>query len=165
METGHFEQEIPASATAHAAPVCPPVTIGNEKHQAEEQIRTDDVPQKVSEAAPARAVRLSYSFRLPAAVMARSMVAGVREISISPQVEAASEEVVNHFYREIAREAAGSSEEDTVVVEPDVRTEPVLRSADQLYRTLFGDEAYNRQAMRSAIDVTLPVPPEAGNWR
>ncbi len=94
--------------------------------------------------------------------MARSAVGNGREIPNSLQVEAASEEIVNHFYREISVEASGNAEVDTVVVEPDARTAQILRSADQYYRMIFGDEAYNRHTMRSAIDVTLPVAPEAG---
>lgn len=123
-----------------------------------------------AEEVPGLAVQLSEGFRLPAVIMAQGLASNDGRNEVTQQVKAASDEVVNRFYGEIACEVSDRSvqeealpkdvgmEEDTVVVQPDAGTEQVRRAADELYRTLFGDEAYNRNMIHSAIEVTLPSP-------
>lgn len=103
----------------------------------------------------------------------------------SPQVRAASEAVVTQFYQEISRQAAlqatgkyepaqdepaqtdkpptaneiatnDDPELPTIVVEPNDATEQIRRNADENHRTFFGDDSYNQQTMRSAVEVMLP---------
>lgn len=119
------------------------------------------------------AVRLSNSFRLPAAAMA---LCEIRDESgsdrRSPEVIAAVDGIVNQFYHDIAVDAserilAGDSvnidespEGSTVVVEPDAESAEILRKSDQLYRLLYGSAAYNRNLLGSAIESTLPAAPD-----
>jgi hypothetical protein len=46
---------------------------------------------------------------------------------------------------------------DTTVIPPGPDVEQAREIANETYRTLFGDEAYNRQTMNSAIEVHLPA--------
>ncbi len=125
------------------------------------------------------AVQLSEKFRLPAGIMAQAMPIPEAGKTQSPQVQAASERIVSQFYQEISQQAAlptvGTDEavpvepvmpvevarsDDpgpaTIVVEPDRSTAQIRWNADESYRILFGDESYNQQTIRSAIEVTLP---------
>lgn len=112
--------------------------------------------------------------------MAQALPGPMAERTQSPEVRATSEAVVTQFYQEISQQAAlqaigkdgpaqpdkpptadevattGDPELPTVVVEPNDATKQIRRNADENYRIFFGDESYNQQTMRSAIEVMLP---------
>ena len=47
----------------------------------------------------------------------------------------------------------------TTVITPGESVDEACNRADEQYRTLFGEAAYNRQGMNSAIEVRLPEDP------
>ena len=119
---------------------------------------------------PARGIQLAENVRLPAAVMALAEFAKPTAEPIPPAVAAAQLEIVEKFYQEIAAEMAPPNisstpeleEATTVVISPSESVDDARHRADEQYRTLFGDAAYNRQGISSAIEVRLPENPGGG---
>lgn len=132
-------------------------------------------------AAQGIAIQLGKDVRLPSAIFARNNPdadAG----AISPALAAATKEIEDGFYREVAsgvadKPAHGHTRPDVALVaNPDAATDgpsTVILSetdvysarerADSIYRTLYGDAAANRNGMASAIEARLPVDPGSGN--
>ena len=116
---------------------------------------------------PACGIQLAENVRLPAAVMALAEIAKPTAEPVSPAVTAAQQEIVEKFYQEIAAEMARPNilptpeleEATTVVISPSESVDDARHRADEQYRTLFGDAAYNRQGISSAIEVRLPENP------
>ena len=85
----------------------------------------------------------------------------------------AEEDIAAQFYLEVARQAAGANgtsaverveeaEGPTVIVSPDADSAPALLRANERFRALFGNEAYNRSSMESTKDARLSMPLEMG---
>lgn len=120
---------------------------------------------------PAQGIQLAGDVRLPAAIMALAELAKPSAEPIPPAVVAAQREIVAKFYQEVAASVpppnispgvAEISEEiqtTTVVIPPSESVDAARHRADEQYRTLFGDAAYNRQGIGSAIEVRLPEVP------
>ena len=53
-------------------------------------------------------------------------------------------------------------EENTVVIKPGPAVDQARARANETYRALFGDEAYNRMIMNAAIEVMSSAPPASG---
>ncbi len=121
-------------------------------------------------------IQLGEDVRLPAALMNLSENGLLLDAhNVSPVVTAAREQIANSFYRELADHAlapatAGDartlpqhepSESDddasTVVIAAGPQVEVALERADEIYRVFYGDEAYNRYSMGSAVEVRLPA--------
>lgn len=116
---------------------------------------------------PGRGIQLAANVRLPAAIMAL----GSREMNVPghPPTPAddAAREIENTFYQELAATAGEPPDKPleadaTTVISPGREVETARARADEIYRSLFGDEAYNRQSMTSAIEVQLPEDSAAG---
>jgi hypothetical protein len=121
-------------------------------------------------------IQLGQDVRLPAALMNQS---GndllIDERSDSTKVTAAVEQIANSFYRELAGLAlAPATAEDvpvdpqhelsestddgnTVVIATGSQVEEARERADEIYRVLYGDDAYNRYSIGSAVEVRLPA--------
>lgn len=105
-------------------------------------------------------VRLADDVRLPAAAMPV-------DFKMSPVAEKMLKEIVDDYYREVAAavvpSAAGgpgdeaSSGDKTVVVSNGPVAESARQRADYRFRALFGNAAYNRMTMNSALEARLPV--------
>ncbi len=120
---------------------------------------------------PAQGIQLAGDVRLPAAIMALAELAKPTAAPIPPAVVTAQREIVAKFYQEVAASVPTpnispgvdeSSEEiqtTTVVIPPSESVNDARHRADEQYRTLFGDAAYNRQIIGSAIEVRLPEVP------
>ena len=125
--------------------------------------------------APGRAIQLGVDVQLPAALMVwdEPEMADSNE-EISPAVVEANQNIGDTFYQEIAAMVASqpvgsitpgvnnpqnTGADDTTVIPPGPEVDRARARADQQYQALFGDDAYNRQTMNSAIDVTLPAAP------
>ena len=119
---------------------------------------------------PAHAIQLAGDVRLPAAVMALAEIAQPSAEPVPPAVAAAQREIVEKFYQEVAVEMAPPNisphpelvDATTVVISPGEAVDNARHRADEQYRTLFGDAAYNRQGIGSAIEVRLPGNPGGG---
>jgi hypothetical protein len=129
-----------------------------------------------------RAVQLAANVRLPAALMDLAETAVDNRISVSPAADAAKRDIATAFYQRLASDAtagpawrqpspadrpdaaapeAGTA--DTGMIEPGPVADNASTLANESYRALFGDDAYNRQTMNSAIEVRLPVDSGGGD--
>ena len=143
----------------HTEPVCdsprPPL------------LDAESAPLTAAADIPARGIQLAENVRLPAAVMALAEITKPTAAPVPPAVAAAQREIVEKFYQEIAAEMARPNifptpeleEATTVVISPSKTVADARHRADEQYRTLFGDAAYNRQGISSAIEVRLPENP------
>lgn len=102
-------------------------------------------------------VRLADDVRLPAAALPV-------DFKMSPVAEKMLNEIVNDYYRELsaavvtdANEALEGEDEPTVVVSNGAIAEAARQRADYRFRALFGNAAYNRMTMYSALESRLPV--------
>lgn len=114
-------------------------------------------------------VRLARNVRLPAASFANSP-----DLFASPEIATANQEIENRFYRELLDQTlhtlrehsdpdVPSDETDgipidengekTVTVEPGVETDRALDRSDEAFRSLFGNDAYNRRKMDGAVEL------------
>jgi hypothetical protein len=120
-------------------------------------------------------VRLAPDVKLPAASFAKLEPRFQPNMPASPVVAAANQEIENDFYRELAGRAARTprpspdaldnsgeapgdnpGQDDTVVIGPGQDLEAALDRANEIYRSLFGNDAYNRRMVESSIEVNLP---------
>jgi len=110
------------------------------------------------------AVRLANDFPLPAAAF--SSFRNENPEHSSPEMRRAEEDITARFYSEIARQVAEppnasamerveDAEGPTVIVRPNADNARDLQRANERFRALFGNEAYNRAAMKSTIDARL----------
>ena len=125
---------------------------------------------------PAFGVRLADNVRLPAVILALSDSARDPNHKVPAPVAAAMQSIVDTFYQDLAasvREGiiagnptAGQSadgvaiapgSEDTVVIQPGPAVDQARARANETYRTLFGDDAYNRLTMNTALEVKPAV--------
>lgn len=83
---------------------------------------------------------------------------------------AANEEIVNSFYRELSERLSETpatrdgesptktdsrAEDNTVIVDEGPVVQDARERANQRFRTLYGNDAYNRLTMNAAIEQTL----------
>jgi hypothetical protein len=114
-----------------------------------------------------RGIQLTDDVRLPAAIMAENAPDTATRKMISPAAATANQEIANSYYRELLATAGsspatptpapGGGDETTSVIPAGAAAEKARNHADEMYRALFGDDAYNRQVMNSAIEVRLPA--------
>lgn len=137
-----------------------------------EETRESLNPKPGSEASPA--IQLGANVQLPAALMAQGTWASNPSLANSPAAMAANEEIVNSFYRELSERlseipptpngespaqppASGLQTVDaTLIVSEGPIIQDVRERANQRFRTLYGNEAYNRLMMNAAIESSLP---------
>lgn len=114
-------------------------------------------------------VRLGNKVRLPATAIARETA-----WFATPEIAAANQDVENRFYQNVLGLALDSlaksrsarkpkdqrpeipldeNGERTVTVEPGPETERVLQDSDEVFRSLFGNEAYNQRKLEGLMEV------------
>ena len=114
-------------------------------------------------------VRLGNQVRLPATAIAKGSAAFA-----TPEITAANQDLETRFYQNILHRTLGKRAESasrkkttyqeeeipldengerTVTVEPGPETEQVLQDSDEAFRSLFGNEAYNRRKMEGLMEV------------
>lgn len=113
---------------------------------------------------PIRTIQLAANFQLPVAMLPQAPAAN----HATTPVKDATRVIVDDFYRKLAErlpdgpssefheDTAPLPEDGNLVIQPDPESESVRKHADELYRTLFGDEAFGRMSMESAREVRLP---------
>jgi hypothetical protein len=108
------------------------------------------------------AVRLAHDVPLPAVILT------LNEEQIDPEnktpkpIKDAMKSIVDKFYTNLAESAAegdyvSKDPDGTLVVGKGPGVERAREEADQIYRALFGEEAYNRMTMDSVLESQLPV--------
>jgi hypothetical protein len=132
-------------------------------------------PQSISNH-QVRAIQLAENVRLPAVLMVPDPTETNLQCAPAPAVTAATRQIAGSFYQELAagtairpsaveKPVAGilqpsdtpADDDNTTVIEPGPVVENARSRANEAYRALFGDDAYNRRTMDSAIEVSLPV--------
>ncbi len=110
------------------------------------------------------AIQLADDVRLPAALMPHDTS------KESPEIAAARAAIGDRFYQELQETAAKeppSEADTTTVIHKSSATENALKRANEEYRALFGDEAFNRKTMDTHLEVKLPTledtPPESSH--
>lgn len=116
-------------------------------------------PQRKSPTPPSRAIRLGNDVRLPAALMHQTSVT-----TATPEIAAASRGIIDSFYQELsAVSSAGQAdsskveEDGTRIIPAGIDADKARNRADEAYRALHGNEAFNRHSLQSALEVRLPV--------
>jgi hypothetical protein len=79
------------------------------------------------------------------------------------------QEIVNTFYRDLSNHAdhvevgnspqvsnAQFTAEDTTMIHPGPAEQTAREKANQTYRALFGDSAYNQMTMTAVMEVQIP---------
>ena len=123
-----------------------------------------------SSANPAPGIQLADDVQLPAVIIALSDPNKDPQHKIPPPVAAAMQRIVDSFYQELAAsvrenpmgEDTKPTEADgleTVVIQPGPAVEQARANANEAYRVLFGDEAFNRLMMNAALEARLPKNP------
>ena len=149
---------LPATSAAHrdpadsSAPTKMAPALGADTRQSSKPPKTEPAASPAAQAV--QAVQLGDDVRLPAALMPQDTT------NRSPEVAAAVAAIGDRFYREIQEIAASENPNpatDTTVIHKSPATEQALKRANEEYRMLWGDEAYNRTTIDSHIEVNLPA--------
>lgn len=121
---------------------------------------------------PTRTIQLAGNFQLPAVLLAKSSPDGSKTHETKTPVESATQAIADGFYLDLAEHLPDDRSVDTTgnpaaeqvggntIIEPDSGSVSVRRHADELYRSLFGDEAFGRKGMESTLEVRLPESPD-----
>ncbi|MEI6654354.1 MAG: hypothetical protein WCP45_06265 [Verrucomicrobiota bacterium] len=122
-------------------------------------------------------IRLADNVKLPAVIIALSDPNRDPEHKLPQPVLDCMQGIVDRFYQDLAASAGNqagtaskppgtspdptapvtAADNNTVVIEPGPAVDKARARANEMYRALFGDEAYNRLTMNSALEVQLPV--------
>ena len=109
------------------------------------------------------AVQLAGNAKFPAVFMARVLPVADGDDAVNPAVKAAHEAISGKFYQDLAVNSTPvdpADDDGTVVIGSGPVLEGASAHADEQFRSLFGNEAYNRHAMDSAREVMLS--PDSG---
>lgn len=159
LTTSAPRAEQPAPQAMHASA---PAALGNVPHPPladRNRLAATPAPDSGSNTL-GRAIQLADNVQLPAVLMVQD-----RPTTTTPQLAAAISGIGDAFYQKLAASTAPgatSGTQDSAVIEPGPEVAQARDLANETYRALFGDEAYNRQTMNSVIEVQLPVTPGGG---
>ncbi len=117
-----------------------------------------------------KGIQLADNVKLPAVIFAISTAEKNPDRRIPAPVAAAMHGIVDSFYRDLMEGAAAANvgatsaasnattdTGDTLVIHPGSAVDRARERANQTYRALFGDAAYNQVTMKAVIDVQLPT--------
>ena len=90
-------------------------------------------------------------------------------LSAGGQVAAARSQIVDGFYADLFQQLVSDAEppeieidpetgEETVVIPPGYGDDSARQRANELYRTLFGQDAYNSKLLAAALESRLEAP-------
>ena len=115
--------------------------------------------QRISPTVSLQAIRLGNDVRLPAALMHQASATAA-----TPQIAAASRGIINSFYQELSvvssAEQVGSPQAEdggTQIIHEGPDADEARDRADETFRALHGNEAFNRHSLHSALEVRLPA--------
>ncbi len=160
----------PQAITTHAAPQ-PPTSPASAQTAG---IPHDSVPDLLTTptiegaATPVRsaknlsgapALRLADNLPLPAAIIAINNAKKDPAHPIEQPVLDAMQNIVDTFYQELAASVIGGqpTSDNTIVIQDGPLVDQARDHADESYRLLFGDEAYNRMTIDAVIESRLPA--------
>lgn len=130
---------------------------GSATRSAEEQ-DADDILVET----PLPAVRLADEVQLPAVILTLNEER-VDPDNLTPQpIKDAMNSIVDTFYQDLAKAAlegehAGQDPDGTYIIGKGSAVDRARDRANEIYRALFGEDAYNRMTMSAALEAQLPV--------
>jgi hypothetical protein len=133
-------------------------------------------PESTHESLP-KGIQLADNVKLPAVILAINAAERAPQKKIPAPVAAAMHGIVDTFYQDLAEsatKAAGDTSpqgpgavtdatvSDTIVIHPGPAVEQARNKANETYRALFGDAAYDRMTMSALMESQLPAGPVTG---
>ena len=110
-------------------------------------------------------IQLAEDVQLPAVIIALSDPNRDSEHKVPPPVSAAMQKIVDSFYQELAasvrveslavNSVTDADGQETIVIQRGPAVERACANANESYRVLFGDEAFNRLTMSSMLEARL----------
>lgn len=156
-------------------------SLPNGDKRVENESADVDLDSDAKTAQQAQALRLADDFALPSAMMHMAAIEAGHEGSgsMTPQIKAAVDHLVDDFYRDVAQvgelgpDATAETEvsaqeqsefntnnesaEVTRVIAPTEEAIQATEKANQSHQLLFGDEAANRFGVQSKLEARLPA--------
>lgn len=164
-------RKTPADGVARAEP-SPPLQprIRKPDRDSPESVADEPLEQAVADvpaAQPPVGLRLAPDVRLPVAAMPH-------DLKLSPIAQQALEQIVTDYYRDLAGGLKSPQSGDTPgepqmpleesatgeltrIITNGPATDDARRRADYRFKALFGNAAYNRLTMKTAMDLQAPV--------
>ncbi|NQX02319.1 hypothetical protein HQ447_16795, partial [bacterium] len=120
----------------------------------------------------AKGIQLAENVKLPAVILAVHAAENDPQGNYPEPVKAAMRGIVDTFYRDLADSAGAADAEgsaavapesgDTIVIHPGPAVEQARERANETYRALFGDAAFDRMTMHALMESQLPASPLPG---
>lgn len=113
---------------------------------------------------PLPAVRLSDDVQLPAVILTLNQDQADPE-NLTPQpIKDAMKSIVDTFYQDLAKAAlegdhVSQDPDGTYVIGKGNAVDRARDRANEIYRALFGEDAYNRMTMNAVLESQIPVEP------
>ncbi len=138
-------------------------TVGNH------ELPLHDLSSHSEPSSHAKGIQLAGDVKLPAVVLAINSTEKNPPNTVAEPLTETMQEIVNTFYRDLNGHAdrveTGRSlgvtntqviAEDIIVIHPGPAEQTAREKANQTYRALFGDSAYNQMTMTAVIEVQIP---------
>lgn len=134
-----------------------------------------DVPAATAEIIPEAnlesknpGMRLADNVPLPAVIIDLNTTMKDPERKIPQPIRDAMQAIVDTFYQDLAASVrdqpvgasgptAKTADDNTIVIEPGPAVDRARATANETYRALFGDAAYNRMTMNALLESKLPA--------
>jgi hypothetical protein len=138
-------------------------TVGNH------ELPLHDLSSHSEPGSPAKSIQLAGDVKLPAVLLAINSAEKYLSNTAAAPFTATMQEIVNTFYRDLSNHAdhvevgnspqvsnAQFTAEDTTMIHPGPAEQTAREKANQTYRALFGDSAYNQMTMTAVMEVQIP---------
>ena len=164
LDSSSLDRKSPPQARVDAA--SPPASDNSQEPIAGDALPSPELPNENPASTPPAGIRLADDVQLPAVILAINAVKHDPNSKLPAPVAAAMYAIVDTFYPDLAeasRQAgaeASPDEENTLVIKPGPAVDRARGRADETYRALFGDDAFNRMTLNAALEVRLPVNPD-----
>lgn len=149
-----------------ASPRTTPLESNDSKHQASDSVSGNEIPGMADDVLveiPLPAVRLADDVQLPAVILTLNEERA-DPANLTPQpIKDAMNSIVDTFYQDLAKAAVqgehvGQDPDGTYVIGKGSAVDRARDRANEIYRALFGDDAYNRMSMNAVLESQLPTP-------
>lgn len=172
---------------AHPAPVLgPALSSGTPDGQTETDMDTNEAPIRrwpggrypIATDRPLLAVQLGNTARLPAVMLVQTAGDSIGQPPNTLEMEASTAALTDSFYLDLAERVAAGRPDDVTsaegvapfpdgqavaVVEPGPELDAATATANEQFRALFGQNAYNRNSIISALEVSTQAQAGGGN--
>lgn len=167
---------VKRDATNDPARVIPESHVAkNPDHSADDSLPTSGNASDAEPGSRPKGIQLAETVKLPAVILAINAAENDTQSRIPPPVAAAMRGIVDTFYQDLADSAekvrtdtapeasgAESGAEDTIVIHPGPAVDRARERANETYRSLFGDSAFDQMTMKALMEAQLPAGPVTG---